>query len=201
MSIRANRTLEDRARFGLGSDTQDDNTVPATDETPLTAEGVVEAGGIALPVAASAVSADSTTLVGTGTTVQAVFEELDDAVALADSTAVKKTGGGIETVKAVGNTGATETIALVPGTDGNVQTFGVDQNTVITMPSSLGAGAISFTAILTNAGAFTATFTGVKWAAGTAPTLTSGAGKIDIFSFITIDGGTTWYGTVVQDVR
>lgn len=43
MTIRANRTLEDRARFGLGVDTQDDNTDPATDETPLTAEGVLEA--------------------------------------------------------------------------------------------------------------------------------------------------------------
>lgn len=41
-SIRANRTLDQRARFGLGTDTQDDDTVPATDETDLGVEAVVE---------------------------------------------------------------------------------------------------------------------------------------------------------------
>lgn len=48
-TIRADRTLEDRARFGLGSDTQDDNTDPSTDETALTAEGVIEAASITDP--------------------------------------------------------------------------------------------------------------------------------------------------------
>lgn len=168
--VRSDKTIEDRARFGLGWDTQDDNTEPATTRKQLTAEGVVEDPTIAITEA----NADT----------------------------VKATGGGLETVKVVGNAGAAKTLALVPTTDGNVQTLGVDQNTTITMPSGLTSGsAISFTVIATNAGAFTAAFTGVKWAAGTAPTLTSGAGKVDIFSFLTIDGGTTWYGTVVQDVR
>lgn len=36
----------------------------------------------------------------------------------------------------------------------------------------------------------------VKWPAGTAPTLTSTAGKVDILSFITLNGGTDWYGFV-----
>jgi hypothetical protein len=31
------------------------------------------------------------------------------------------------------------------------------------------------------------------WPGGTAPTLTSTNGKEDIFSFVTIDGGTTWF--------
>jgi hypothetical protein len=128
--------------------------------------------------------------------------EQDTAGLAAAATRVQKTGGGLETVKAIGNLGATPTLTLVSGTDGNVQTAGVDQNTTVTMPSGLTTGVgISFTLIATNAGAFTATFTGVKWAAGTAPTLTSGAGKVDIFTFITVNGGTTWYGTVVQDVR
>lgn len=34
----------------------------------------------------------------------------------------------------------------------------------------------------------------VKWAGGNAPVLSSGSGKIDIFVFITYDGGTNWYG-------
>jgi hypothetical protein len=32
-----------------------------------------------------------------------------------------------------------------------------------------------------------------KWPSGTAPTLTSTSTKRDIFGFITMDGGTTWY--------
>lgn len=36
----------------------------------------------------------------------------------------------------------------------------------------------------------------VTWAAGTAPTLSSGSGDVDIFIFTTIDGGTTWRGVV-----
>lgn len=36
----------------------------------------------------------------------------------------------------------------------------------------------------------------VKWAGGTAPTLTSTAGKVDIFVFCTWDSGTTWYACI-----
>lgn len=36
--------------------------------------------------------------------------------------------------------------------------------------------------------------TSVDWASATAPTLTSGSGAVDIFTFYTTDGGTTWYG-------
>ena len=38
--------------------------------------------------------------------------------------------------------------------------------------------------------------TSVKWAGGTTPTLTSTSGKIDILSFLSHNGGTTWFGFV-----
>jgi hypothetical protein len=38
--------------------------------------------------------------------------------------------------------------------------------------------------------------TSVDWAAATAPTLTADANGVDVFVFITHDGGTTWYGFV-----
>ncbi len=38
--------------------------------------------------------------------------------------------------------------------------------------------------------------TEVKWAGGTAPTLTQTSGAVDIFSFFTTDAGNTWYGRV-----
>jgi hypothetical protein len=41
-----------------------------------------------------------------------------------------------------------------------------------------------------------------KWVGGTAPTLSTGAGKTDIVEFVTIDGGTTIYAVgVFLDVR
>ena len=36
----------------------------------------------------------------------------------------------------------------------------------------------------------------VRWASSTAPTLTSANGKIDIFTFVTHDGGATWFGFI-----
>ena len=47
--------------------------------------------------------------------------------------------------------------------------------------------------ILTNGGAYTITYPdSVKWANDEVPELTA-SGK-DVLTFITIDGGTTWYG-------
>ena len=49
----------------------------------------------------------------------------------------------------------------------------------------------------------TATWPGTAdWAGGTAPTRTSGAGKVDRFTLVTCDAGATWYGfTAGQDLR
>lgn len=61
--------------------------------------------------------------------------------------------------------------------------------------------AVSFILDLTNGGSATITWwSGMKWAAGTAPTLTS-AGR-DVLGFFTHDGGTTWTGLVLgKDVK
>jgi hypothetical protein len=36
--------------------------------------------------------------------------------------------------------------------------------------------------------------TSVDWAGGSAPDVTSGSAKVDIYTFFTVDGGTIWYG-------
>lgn len=71
--------------------------------------------------------------------------------------------------------------------------------TVSNVPSS--GTAHSFVLDLTNGGSATVNWwTGVKWAAGTAPTLTA-AGR-DVLGFFTYDGGTTWTGLVLgKDVK
>ena len=67
------------------------------------------------------------------------------------------------------------------------------------VPSS-GTG-VSFILDLTNGGSSAITWwSGVKWAGGTAPTLTA-SGR-DVLGFFTHDGGTTWTGLVLgKDVK
>ena len=88
--------------------------------------------------------------------------------------------------------------------DGNVFTITPDQNTVFTFsnPSPTGKSC-AFTLIWTqDSSDRTATWpASVDWAAATAPTLTSGSAKRDVFTFFTLDAGTIWYGfTAGQDM-
>ena len=67
----------------------------------------------------------------------------------------------------------------------------------ISNPPASGSGG-SFTLIFTADGTARAVTwpASIKWAGGTAPTLTSTSGKVDSFAFFTSDGGTTWQGYV-----
>ncbi len=104
-----------------------------------------------------------------------------------------------ETVYAGGNTATSKTLAE---TNGNVQTWTMTGNCTFTMPSGSGLQAgTSLTLILTQdgTGSRTGAFTGVKWAGGAAPTLTTTATTgIDVLTFITFNGGASpvWYGFV-----
>jgi hypothetical protein len=40
----------------------------------------------------------------------------------------------------------------------------------------------------------------VDWPAATAPTISTGSGEVDVFVFLTHDGGTTWYGFTAGQV-
>jgi hypothetical protein len=97
----------------------------------------------------------------------------------------------VEKAVSVGNSGSALTLSL---SSGSVQTVTLSASCTFTMPSA-SAGA-SLTLFLTQNGSFTATFTSVKWAGATAPTITTGAGKIDILTFVS--DGTYWYGAALQ---
>ena len=80
--------------------------------------------------------------------------------------------------------------------------FTVSLNAAITTltisnPPASGSGG-SFTLIFTADGTARAVTwpASIKWAGGTAPTLTSTSGKADSFAFFTSDGGTNWQGYV-----
>jgi hypothetical protein len=82
----------------------------------------------------------------------------------------------------------------------NGNTFTVSLNANITSLSitnvPTGTNAVSFTLILTADGtARTITWpASVKWPGAVAPTLTSTLNKIDVYTFLSVDNGTTWLG-------
>jgi len=82
-------------------------------------------------------------------------------------------------------------------TTGNVFTLTPDQDTtfVFSNPSDTGSSC-AFTLIWTqDASTRSITWpTTVDWPGGTVPDVTSASGKIDIYTFFTLDAGTIWYG-------
>ena len=80
---------------------------------------------------------------------------------------------------------------------GNYFTKTISGTTTFTISNAASSGTVnSFILQLTNGGSATVNwFSGVKWAGGTAPTLT--ASGYDDLGFFTIDGGTTWQGFVL----
>ena len=100
----------------------------------------------------------------------------------------------VESVVAIGNSGTTQTLAL---TNGTVQTVTMTGNCTFTMPTATAGKSFILIAVQDGTGSRTATFTSVKWAGGTAPTLTTTAttGR-DILTFVA--DGTNWYGTYAQ---
>lgn len=115
-----------------------------------------------------------------------------------------------ETVYAGGDTGASPAIDEA---NGNTQSWTLNNNATFALPADSGLQAgTALTLILTQdgTGSRTGAFqvnsatTNVKWAGGTAPTLTTTASRADIVCFVTFDGGATptWYGFVAgQDFQ
>lgn len=114
-----------------------------------------------------------------------------------NGTAALATGGGVETLNALGSGSGTRAINL---TSGNVVSATLAGNTTFTFAGATASTACSFGLYLTQDATGSRTVTwpaSVKWSGGTAPTLSTGASAVDILVFETINGGTTWYGSLV----
>jgi hypothetical protein len=102
----------------------------------------------------------------------------------------------VESVVAIGTVTTASTLSLTSGT---VQTATLTASTActFTMPTATAGKSFILIAVQDGTGSRTATFTSVKWAGGTAPTLTTTAttGR-DILTFVA--DGTNWYGTYAQ---
>jgi hypothetical protein len=102
-----------------------------------------------------------------------------------------------EGVVAIGTVGATHTFDL---TNGTVQTATLTSGTAatFTMPTATAGKSFVFLVKQPASGSTTtATFTGVKWSGGTAPTITATLGRLDVISFFA--DGTNWYGSFIQN--
>lgn len=121
------------------------------------------------------------------------------AIALAIfADAVVRFGGGKETIHAV-TSGAATTVNLV---DGNTQTLTLTQDTVLTLTGATAntSCTISLYVVQDATGGWDITWpASVKWAGGSAPTLTATANARDLVVLETLDGGSSWYGTAALD--
>lgn len=104
--------------------------------------------------------------------------------------------GYTEIVTSSGTVGATATLSISAGT---VLTATLTSATPCTFTMPTATAGKSFVLLLkqpASGSATTATFTGVKWNSGGAPTITATVGKLDILAFVA--DGTNWYGTATQ---
>jgi len=102
-----------------------------------------------------------------------------------------------EGVVAIGTVGASHTFDLANGT---VQTATLTSGTAATFTMPTATAGKSFVVLLkqpASGSTTTATFTGVKWSGGTAPTITATLGRLDVISFFA--DGTNWYGSFIQN--
>ena len=102
--------------------------------------------------------------------------------------------GYTETAPALTNSSTAVTLSLASGT---VLSYTLTGNCTFTMPTATSGTSFIVKLIQDGTGGRTATFTGVKWPAGTAPTITTTASTgLDILSFVCINS--VWYGTFAQ---
>lgn len=119
-----------------------------------------------------------------------------DPLAPSSIGAVSVTDGGKEAVNTVSASGATPSISLA---NGNVQMVTLTANATLTLSGSTNGVACSLSLYLKQDGTGGRTITwpaAVKWPNGVAPSLSSGANKIDLVVLETLDGGTTWFGAL-----
>lgn len=100
----------------------------------------------------------------------------------------------LETAPAIANSSTAVTLALASGT---VLSYTLTGNCTFTMPTATSGTSFIVKLIQDATGSRTATFTGVKYPGGTAPTITTTATTgTDIISFVCINS--IWYGNAAQ---
>ena len=170
----------------------------------VTSASVVSANGFAGTVATSTTTPAITLttsitglLKGNGTAMSAAVAGTDYVTPTGTETLTNKTltnptvTNYVETPYSATPT-STITLDLANGT---VQIITLGGNVTITMPTAVSVKSFIMYLKQDATGSRTVTWSTVKWAGGTAPTITSTASRQDILSFFS--DGTNWFGVVV----
>ena len=131
-------------------------------------------------------------------TIEWSISTLEGSVSSLDNNKLSKTGGVMTgSITAIRETKVAMDTDNIDLATGNLFTKTITVATTLTVSNVLPEGnANSFILELTNGGSKVITWwSGMKWAGGTAPTLT--ASGVDILGFYSHDGGTTWRGMVM----
>jgi hypothetical protein len=148
-----------------------------------TLTGIVKGNGTS---AFTAVTAPSGTIVGTTDTQTLTNKTLTTPV-LTNPTVTNY----VETAYTA-NSSTAITLDLANGT---VQIITLTGNATVTMPTATAGKSFILLLKQDGTGSRTVTWSTVKWAGGTAPTITGTASRQDIFSFFA--DGANWYGTTI----
>lgn len=160
---------------GFAGTVADASTTPAiTLTTSIT--GVIKGNGTALSAATA--GTDYVTPTGTET--------------LTNKTLTNPTVTNYTETPFSANSSTAITLAL---TNGTVQIITLTGNATITMPTAVSGKSFIMFLKQDATGSRTVTWSTVKWAGGTAPTITATASRQDIYSFFS--DGTNWYGVTV----
>jgi hypothetical protein len=153
----------------------------------------IQSGG-----SASIITLTSATIAALTATSSVVTSSSISALTATSSTLTNPTiTSYVESVVSIGTVTTASTLSL---TNGTVQTATLTASTACTFTMPTATAGKSFVLLLKQAattGNGTATFTGVKFAGGTAPTITATAAKMDILTFVA--DGTNWYGSISQN--
>jgi len=102
-----------------------------------------------------------------------------------------------ETAQLLGAVGASVTLSLTTGTVISA-TLTASTPCTFTMPAATAGKSFMLQLKQAATGMTTATFTGVKWRGGVAPTITAVASAVDILTFVAAADGSGWYGSYTQ---
>lgn len=154
--------------------------------------GIVSVGGKAIFATATLI------LSGTDSTVM-TFPSSSDSIVGVNATQSLYNKTLISPKKGVVSNGTVTTSCTLDLTNGTLQTVTLTASTACTFTMPTPVAGKEFTLYVHQApstGSGTATFTGAKWPAAGAPTITAAAGKMDILLFSS--DGTNWYGSYTQ---